>query len=113
MGGDLTSDEIGVIRGALDLTSKTARSECTPLDKVCPSVLLSSCAETIRVRGGRSAVRASNRATIVQAFMLPADMHLDEEALFRILRYGHSRIPVHEPGNSQSIRGILLVSAVS
>ncbi len=34
MGGDLTSDEIGVIRGALDLTSKTARSECTPLDKV-------------------------------------------------------------------------------
>ena len=34
MGGDLTSDEISVIRGALDLTSKTARSECTPLDKV-------------------------------------------------------------------------------
>ena len=30
--------------------------------------------------------------------MLSADMLLDEEALFKILRYGHSRIPVYEPG---------------
>ncbi len=30
--------------------------------------------------------------------MLSADMMLDEEALFKILRYGHSRIPVYEPG---------------
>ena len=36
--------------------------------------------------------------TSPQAFMLPADMLLDEEALFKILRYGHSRIPVHESG---------------
>ena len=46
MGGDLTSDEIGVIRGALDLTSKTARSECTPLDKVPWQNLHTSCPPT-------------------------------------------------------------------
>ena len=33
MGGDLTADETSVIRGALDLASKIARTECTPLDK--------------------------------------------------------------------------------
>ena len=33
--------------------------------------------------------------------MLPADLLLDEETLFKILRYGHSRIPVHEPNDPQ------------
>lgn len=76
MGGDLTADETSVIRGALDLASKIARSECTPLDKV---------------------------------FMLSADTVLDEETLMKVLRLGHSRVPVHQPGNRQSILGILLV----
>lgn len=34
MGGYLTPDEVTVIRGALDLTSKRARQAMTPLDKV-------------------------------------------------------------------------------
>ena len=36
--------------------------------------------------------------TASQVFSLSADMLLDEESLFKILRYGHSRIPVYEPG---------------
>jgi hypothetical protein len=34
LGGDLSEDEITVIRGALDLSNKTATSCMTPLDKV-------------------------------------------------------------------------------
>ena len=45
----------------------------------------------------------------VQVFMLSADTVLDEETLMKVLRLGHSRVPVHQPGNRQSILGILLV----
>lgn len=41
--------------------------------------------------------------------MLSADTLLDEETLMKILRLGHSRVPVHVPGNRQAILGILLV----
>lgn len=34
LGGQLAAEEINVIRGALDLTSKTAAQGMTPLDKV-------------------------------------------------------------------------------
>ncbi|KAK9826092.1 hypothetical protein WJX81_001533 [Elliptochloris bilobata] len=34
LGGDLTADEIGIIRGALDLSHKTAAACMTPFDKV-------------------------------------------------------------------------------
>ena len=33
LGGDLTADEIGIIRGALDLSHKTAATCMTPFDK--------------------------------------------------------------------------------
>ncbi len=33
-GGTLTEDEVTVIRGALDMTGKTAVKSMTPLDKV-------------------------------------------------------------------------------
>lgn len=33
-GGNLTTDEVAIIRGALDLSSKTAAAVMTPLDKV-------------------------------------------------------------------------------
>ncbi len=33
LGGDLTPDEIGIIRGALDLSHKTAATCMTPFDK--------------------------------------------------------------------------------
>ena len=37
LGGDLTADEIGIIRGALDLSHKTAATCMTPYDKArCP-----------------------------------------------------------------------------
>lgn len=45
----------------------------------------------------------------VQVFMLSADTVLDEETLMKVLRLGHSRVPVHQPGNRQAILGILLV----
>lgn len=35
LGGQLAAEEINVIRGALDLTNKTAAKGMTPLDKVC------------------------------------------------------------------------------
>lgn len=75
-GGHLTSDEVRIIKGALDLTHKRARAAMTPLD---------------------------------MAFMLPLDATLDEITLTGILASGHSRIPVHRPGNRSDIVGILLV----
>lgn len=74
-GGQLTSDEVRIIKGALDLTHKRARAAMTPLD---------------------------------MAFMLPMDATLDEVTLTGILASGHSRIPVHRPGNRSDVVGILL-----
>jgi len=42
-GGYLTVGEVGVIRGALDLTLKTARHVLTPLDKVSCAEQMSEC----------------------------------------------------------------------
>jgi metal transporter CNNM len=42
-------------------------------------------------------------------FMLSIDDVLDEDTLTAILASGHSRIPVHRPGNKSDILGILLV----
>jgi metal transporter CNNM len=36
---------------------------------------------------------------VLQVFMLPADRRLDESTLQEILVSGHSRIPLHEPGD--------------
>lgn len=40
LGGQLAAEEINVIRGALDLTNKTAAEGMTPLDKVSPQPAL-------------------------------------------------------------------------
>ena len=42
LGGNLSMEEISIIRGALDLTSKIAIAGMTPLEKVRPSTLLVS-----------------------------------------------------------------------
>ncbi|KAL3148855.1 hypothetical protein ABBQ32_001729 [Trebouxia sp. C0010 RCD-2024] len=76
LGGQLAAEEINVIRGALDLTSKTAAQGMTPLDKVR---------------------------------MLSADEELNEDTLRGILQSGHSRVPVHRPGNRKELLGIILV----
>jgi metal transporter CNNM len=75
-GGQLSPDEVRIIKGALDLTNKRAKAAMTPLDMV---------------------------------FMLSLDDVLDEATLTAILASGHSRIPVHRPGNKSDILGILLV----
>lgn len=75
-GGQLSPDEVRIIKGALDLTNKRAKAAMTPLDMV---------------------------------FMLSLDDVLDETTLTAILASGHSRIPVHRPGNKSEILGILLV----
>ena len=41
---------------------------------------------------------ASAKTRLVQVFMLSADEELNEAGLKRILASGHSRIPVHAPG---------------
>eukprot|EP00891_Asterochloris_glomerata_P001823 jgi/Astpho2/1823/e_gw1.00038.108.1_t len=76
LGGQLADEEINVIRGALDLTNKTAMQGMTALDKV---------------------------------FMLPADARCDEETLTAVLKSGHSRLPIHKPGNKKEILGLILV----
>eukprot|EP00884_Botryococcus_braunii_P005984 jgi/Botrbrau1/15387/Bobra.43_2s0015.1 len=76
LGGNLSADEISVIRGALDLSHKTALVCMTPLNKV---------------------------------FMLPSDAVLDKPTLLSVLDSGHSRIPVHKPGNRSEIVGQILV----
>ena len=46
---------------------------------------------------------------LLQVYMVPLDMRLGREQLTNILRTGHSRIPVHEPGSPQEVVGLLLV----
>ena len=53
LGGNLSVDEVQVIRGALDLTHKTAIDCMTPLDKVqhLGSILWFSCTQSATVHG--------------------------------------------------------------
>ncbi|KAK9868503.1 hypothetical protein WJX84_007236 [Apatococcus fuscideae] len=76
LGGNLSMEEISIIRGALDLTSKIAIAGMTPLEKV---------------------------------FTLSIDDALDEQTLRRVLASGHSRVPVHRPGNRRDLVGLILV----
>jgi hypothetical protein len=48
-GGVLSSDEISIITGALDLTSKTAGSAMTPLEKVRVSRRIQHCVQGVRM----------------------------------------------------------------
>jgi CBS domain containing-hemolysin-like protein len=41
--------------------------------------------------------------------MLAADTVLDGESLARVLRMGHSRVPVHRPGDRTDLLGVVLV----
>ena len=50
---------------------------------------------------------------MVQVFMLPSDTVLDEPALRRILSSGHSRVPVHAPGNKYASHSTLEDSPTS
>ena len=76
LGGNLTVDEVAVIRGALDLSTKTAACCLTPIERV---------------------------------FALPTDARLDGETLRSIVASGHSRVPVHSPGDKEAIVGVILV----
>lgn len=44
-----------------------------------------------------------------KVFMVSSDMGLDEPSLKKILASGHSRVPVHAPGNRNDILGLILV----
>ena len=46
---------------------------------------------------------------MLQVYMVPLDMKLGRTEMTNILRTGHSRIPVHEPGSPQDVIGLLLV----
>jgi len=76
LGGNLTVDEVAVIRGALDLSAKTASCCLTPIERV---------------------------------FALPTDARLDGATLRAIVASGHSRVPVHSPGDKEAIVGVILV----
>jgi metal transporter CNNM len=44
-----------------------------------------------------------------KVFMVPSDAILDSDLCAQILKMGHSRVPVHAPGDRTQIMGILLV----
>lgn len=44
-----------------------------------------------------------------KVFMLDADDMLDEDVVVTILRMGHSRVPVHAPGDRTQVIGLLIV----
>ena len=126
-GGHLSPAEIGIIGGALDLTHKTAAQGMTPLEQVCGcpvlaqahrltwdhcllgcSVALACCRLccVLCCRAGLACVLqppghadADCSWLCVQVFALPTDAILNVETLRSILATGHSRVPVHAPGN--------------
>ena len=123
LGGDLSEDEITVIRGALDLSHKTATSCMTPLDKVLPDMAITQRFSVKQIRGKLlfrawkqidaprdeycesaslcllTGLLPLERHIRVQVFMLSADALVDEALLLSILESGHSRVPVHKPGS--------------
>ena len=71
LGGQLAAEEINVIRGALDLTNKTAAKGMTPLDKV--SHLCKWSVYTllhVLHRGIKKRWHSSNHATLQSLFTL-------------------------------------------
>jgi CBS domain containing-hemolysin-like protein len=84
-GGDLQTDAVTILQGALDLQEKTVTHAMTD---------------------------------IRDTFMLSIDTILDRKTLSKILRSGHSRIPVFDgpadqPLNDRNIIGVLLVKVIA
>lgn len=52
---------------------------------------------------------ASIMTPMADVFTMPSDAILDEKTVATILTAGHSRIPIHEPGNPTDFIGMLLV----
>ncbi|CAO1627269.1 unnamed protein product [Sympodiomycopsis kandeliae] len=46
---------------------------------------------------------------IDNVYILPADTIMDEQGVSKLVNSGYSRVPVHEPGKSDAILGMLLV----
>lgn len=84
-GGDLQTDAVTILQGALDLQEKTVIHAMTD---------------------------------IRDTFMLSIDTILDRKTMTKILRSGHSRIPVFDgpadqPLNDRNIIGVLLVKVMN
>ncbi|KAL3139247.1 hypothetical protein ABBQ32_006013 [Trebouxia sp. C0010 RCD-2024] len=52
---------------------------------------------------------AHGMTPLEKVFMLPADAILNIDTLSELLASGHSRVPVHVPGNRQAVIGLVLV----
>jgi metal transporter CNNM len=83
-GGDLQTDAVTILQGALDLQTKSVRHAMTPLN---------------------------------QTFMLSINTILDRKTMAKILRSGHSRIPIFDGPADQTladrnITGVLLVKSL-
>lgn len=107
-GGTLSTDEISIIRGALDLSSKTASACMTPLDKVCLLLLLLLPTRMRYPTFNKNLTLSTARPDctayhVEQVFMLSSDTVLSEACLLKILDSGHSRVPVHRPGRRCNI----------
>lgn len=80
LGGDLKTDTVAIIGGALDLQ-----------EKVCPEALLYGAPWLTWFKVVRQAM-----TPIKDVFMLSIDAKLDYETLRKVCLTGHSRIPVYE-----------------
>lgn len=83
-GGDLQTDAVTILQGALDLQEKSVRHAMTPVN---------------------------------QTFMLSINTILDRRTMSKILRSGHSRIPIFDGPEDQAlsdrnISGVLLVKSL-
>ncbi len=77
LGGHLSADEISIIRGALDLTSKTAASCMTPMDKASFLVCLfpnAICARAVQDLARLSVILDQQRSSAAAQVLM---MYLD------------------------------------
>ena len=112
-GGNLRHDEVAIIRGALELNSKTAAAVMTPLSNVSLRLTPSNSSFCYRLstlhplalhsKQFAMTSRPELAKSALQVFMLSADAVLDEAQLWRILQSGHSRIPVHRADGGRSV----------
>lgn len=92
----LNEDEVTIISSVLELGDKSVQDIMTPLEGALPPL-----------RCSRLPSDALRRTDI---YALPTDTRLSHAVVDQILASGHSRIPVHEPGNTTDFVGMLSTS---
>ncbi|KAG1814307.1 uncharacterized protein BJ212DRAFT_1482054 [Suillus subaureus] len=94
----LRDDEIDILNGVLELSSKNVEMVVTP---ICVGISDNSFCWALSTYGGCSLLQ--------DVVMLSSDTILDHSTIDAILASGYSRFPVHKPGNPLAFVGLLLI----